>query len=101
MPENMFRLNFYDPIGAVAVTNSHAPRLDTLMGKKIGFISTDEWQTHRTFALLESLLKKDFENIDLLSMDTFPRGIGPISTEEASSLVAQSGVDAIIIGNAA
>ena len=97
----MFRLKFYDPVGAAAVTNMHAPRLDTLKGKKIGFISTDEWQTHRTFALLENLLKKDFEDIDFLPMDTFPRGIGPISTEETSSLVAQSGVDAIIVGNAA
>ncbi len=97
----MFELSFYDPSGTPLDTQPHAPRLDTLQGKKIGFVSIDEWQAYRTFPLLRDLLRRDFANIELLPMDAFPRGIGPVATEEAAALVAASEVDAVIIGNAA
>ena len=98
----MVTIDFYDPNPTLAaVVTPHAPRLDSLHGKKIGFLSIDEWQAYRTFPLLQSLLRKDFPDVDLLPIDAFPKGIGPISTEETAALVAQSGVDAVIIGNAA
>ena len=98
----MVTIDFYDPNPTqAAVTTQHAARLDSLHGKKIGFLSIDEWQAYRTFPLLQALLREDFPDIELSPVDAFPKGICPISTEETAALVAQSGVDAVIIGNAA
>ena len=97
----MIELEFYDPSGTPLSTQVHAPRLDTLRGKKIGFVSIAEWQAYRTFPLLRDLLQQDFADIDLLPLNAFPGGIGPVASEETAALVAASGVDAVIIGNAA
>src|SRR5262245_4780473 len=35
----MVRLEFFDPSGSIEVTQPHAPRLTTLEGKRIGFVS--------------------------------------------------------------
>ena len=43
----MTRIEFYDPSGALEVTQTHAPRLDTLAGKRIGFVSNEQWQAFR------------------------------------------------------
>ncbi len=97
----MTRLEFFDPSGTIAPTQTHAPRLDTFDGKKIGFITIAEWQAFRTFPLLAATLKADFPNLELLPLDTFPHGIASVATEETAKLVAASGVDGVIIGNAA
>lgn len=98
----MVTLDFYDPNPVqLAAATPQAPRLDSLNGKKIGFLSIDEWQAYRTFPLVQNLLRDDFADVELLPVDAFPKGIGPISTEATAALVAQSGVDAVIIGNAA
>ena len=98
----MVTLEFYDPNPArPGEVMPHAPRLDTLDGRKIGFLSIDEWQAYRTFPLLQELLRERFPAVELVPLDTFPKGIGPISTEETAALVAKSGVDAVVIGNAA
>jgi hypothetical protein len=97
----MQKIECFDPSGIVPATRKHAPRLDSLNGKKIGFVSIDEWQAYRTFPRLRQLLTDDFEGVQLMPMDAYPRGIGPISTEEAADVVARSGVDAVVVGNAA
>ena len=97
----MVRFEVFDPTGLMQVTNSHAPRLDSLRDKKLGFVSIDEWQAYRTFPLLRDHLRNDAADTELLPLDAFPRGIGPISTESTAQLVAESGVDAVIVGNAA
>ncbi len=43
----MITLEFHDPSGAIAVTQPHAPRLDGLAGKRIGFVSNEQWQAYR------------------------------------------------------
>ena len=60
----MVTLDFYDPnpVQLAAVT-PHAPRLGSLNGKKIGFLSIDEWQAYRTLPLLQNLLRVDFADI--------------------------------------
>ena len=50
---------------------------------------------------LKALLELDFPGIEVLPIDAFPRGNAVIGSEETAALVKQSGVDAIIIGNAA
>ena len=97
----MTRLEFYDPSGAMGATAPHAPRLASLDGKRIGFLSNEQWQAYRMLPLLKTLLEDDFPGIEVLPIDTFPQGNANIGTEETAQLVKRSGVDAVIIGNAA
>ena len=97
----MVKLEFYDPSGALEVTQSHAPRLASLEGKRIGIVSNEQWQAYRTLPLLKSMLEEDFPGIEVLPIDTFPQGNTLIGTEETAALVKKSGVDAVIVGNAA
>ncbi len=97
----MVTLEFYDPSGNTEVTQPHAPRLATLEGKRIGFLSNDQWQAYRTLPLIKILLEEDFPNCEVLPLDTFPQGIGPMASEKTAMMVKDKGVDAVIIGNAA
>jgi hypothetical protein len=97
----MVRLEFHDPSGAIDATATHAPRLPSLDGKRIGFLTNEQWQAYRTLPLVKTLLERDFPGIDVLPIDAFPRGNANIATEETADLVKRSGVDAVIIGNAA
>jgi hypothetical protein len=97
----MVTLEFYDPSGRLEVKHPHAPRLDSLDGKRIGFVSNEQWQAYRMLPLLKTLLERDFTGIEVLPIDAFPQGNALIGTEDTASLVKRSGVDAVIIGNAA
>ncbi len=97
----MVQLEFYDPSGAIEITQPHAPRLDGIAGKKIGFVTNEQWQAFRTLPLLKELFEKDFPGVEILPIDTFPQGNALIGEEQTARLVKQSGVDAVIIGNAA
>jgi len=97
----MVMLEFHDPSGASGATAPHAPRFASLDGKRIGFLSNEQWQAYRMLPLLKTLLEEDFPGVEVLPIDTFPQGNARISTEETADLVKRSGVDAVIIGNAA
>ena len=97
----MVNLEFHDPSGAVEVSRQHAPRLASLEGKRIGFVSNEQWQAYRMLPLLKSLLEADFPGIEVLPIDAFPQGNALIGSEETTELVKASGVDAVIVGNAA
>ena len=97
----MVRLEFYDPSGTMEAAKPHAPRLASLEGKRIGFLSNDQWQAYRMLPMIKSWLEKDFAGVEVLPLDTFPQGTVFISTDETADLVKESGVDAVIIGNAA
>ena len=43
----MVKLEFHDPSGVLEVTQPHAPRLASLEGKRIGFVSNEQWQAYR------------------------------------------------------
>src|SRR5262252_7637639 len=98
---DMITIEFHDPSGRLEVTQPHAPRLDSLEGKRVGFVSNEQWQAYRMLPLLKGLLERDIAGIEVLPIDVFPQGNALIGTEETASLVKQSGVDAVIIGNAA
>jgi hypothetical protein len=51
--------------------------------------------------LLRDLIQADFPTAELLPIDAYPQGNVLIPTEETAALVKQSGVDAVIVGNAA
>jgi hypothetical protein len=97
----MVRLEFHDPSGALEVTQRHAARVPTLEGKKIGFVSNEQWQAYRMLPMLRELLQADFPGVEVLPVDAFPQGNALIGNEETAALVKKSGVDAVIVGNAA
>ena len=97
----MITLEFHDPCGSLETRQPHAPRLDSLDGKRLAFVSNEQWQAYRMLPLLKSLLERDFPGIEVLAIDTFPKGNALIGTEETAALVKRSGVDGVIIGNAA
>jgi hypothetical protein len=97
----MTRLEFYDPSGTLEVTQAFAPRLDQLEGKRIGIVSNEQWQAFRMLPMLKALLEKDFPGITVLPVDAYPQGNALIGSEETAALVKKSGVDAVIVGNAA
>jgi hypothetical protein len=97
----MVSLEFHDPSGAIEVTRPHAARIAALAGKLIGFVSNEQWQAYRMLPLLKALLEADFPGIEVLPINAFPQGNGVIGSEETAALVKASGVDAVIIGNAA
>lgn len=97
----MSKLEFYDPSGALEVTQQHAPRLDTLEGKRIGFVSNEQWQAYRMLPMLKAQLEADFPGIEVLPVDAFPQGNALIGTAETATLVKKSGVDGVIVANAA
>jgi hypothetical protein len=97
----MVKLDFYDPSGGIEITQPHAPRLDSLTRKRIGIVTNEQWQAFRTLPLIKKLFEQDFPGIEVLPIDAFPQGNALISEDETVKLVKQSGVDAVIIGNAA
>jgi hypothetical protein len=96
----MVRLEFHDPSGTLEVTQPFAARLPKLDGKRIGFVSNEQWQAYRMLPMLKSMLEQDFKDIEVLPIDSFPQGNALIGTEETAKAVERSGVDAVIIGNA-
>ena len=97
----MVTLEFHDPSGTLEVTQRHAPRLASLEGKRIGFVSNEQWQAYRMLPLLKELLEADFPGIEVLPIETFPQGNALIGNAETAALVKKSGVDAVIVANAA
>ena len=94
------RHEFHDPGGELSVTQPHAPRLETLNGKKIGFLSNDQWQAFRMLPKLKELIEHDFPQAQILPLDAFPQGNAEIPKEGTAELVKLAEVDAVIIGNA-
>jgi hypothetical protein len=97
----MARLEFHDPSGVLEVTQPFAPRLASLEGKRIGFVSNEQWQAFRMLPMLKEMLEQDIPGISVLPIDAYPQGNALIGTEETAAQVKKSGVDAVIVGNAA
>ena len=97
----MVKLEFFDPSGALEAAKPHAPRLAALAGKRIGFVSNEQWQAYRMLPLIKDMLEADFPGVEVLPIDQYPQGNTLIGNAETAELVKQSDVDAVIIGNAA
>ena len=97
----MFKLEFHDPSGTLDKAIPHAPRLESFAGKKVGMLSNGQWQAYRMLPMLRSMLEKDFPGVEIVSEENFPVGNAFIGNEDVAQQVKDSGVDAVIIGNAA
>jgi len=97
----MIKIDFYDPTGLMEIAQSHAPRVDALDHKRVGLVSNSQWQSDRMLSMMKTWLEDDFRDIEVLPLNAFPQGTALIDTEETAGLVKESGVDAVIIGNAA
>ena len=94
------RFDFHDPTGALEITQDHARRIDTLAGKRIGFLSNEQWQAHRMLPLLKSLIERDFPGAHVLPIDRYPQGNAEIPKESITALIKADDLDAVIVGNA-
>ena len=97
----MVKLEFYDPSGVLEVTQPFAALLASLEGKRIGFVSNEQWQAYRMLPMLKEMLEADIPGVTVLPIDAYPQGNQLIGEEETARKVKQSGVDAVIVGNAA
>ena len=101
VPEKV-ELTVYEPTGSIAITQLHAPRLDTLDGKTIAFVSDDAWEDARTFAEIKRLIERDYPTVTIITQDNFIHGIEQITKANNGipEKMKELGVDAAIIGNA-
>jgi hypothetical protein len=54
----------HGPSGVIAVTQPHAPRLSTLTGARVGFVSNEQWQAYRMLPRVKALLEADVLGIE-------------------------------------
>lgn len=97
----MARLELHDPTGSIEVKQAHAARLGEIRGKRIGFLTNEQWQAYFALPLIKESIERDFPGTEVLPLDTFPKGNDHIGLPATAQLVKESGVDAMIIGNAA
>jgi len=97
----MVTIEFHDPAGTLDAATPYAARLSSLAGKRIGLLSNAKWQAYRMLPMIKQWLEADFPAIEVLSEDSYPQGNMLIGSEEVAQQVKKSGVDAVIIGNAA
>ena len=95
-------LKVYDPTGSVEVTQTFAPRLDTLDGKTIAFLGNGMWEEERCFDLLEKLMKETYPTTTIITADNFPRKSDKLTPEKngIAEMMQERGVDGVIVGNA-
>ena len=97
----MAKLELHDPTGSIEIKQPHAKRLDALRGKRIGFLTNEQWQAYFALPVIKEMIETDFPGTEVLALDAFPKGNEHIGLPATAKLVKESGVDGIIIGNAA
>ena len=97
----MHEIAFYDPTGYTEVSQPHAARPSSLNGKRIGFLTNEQWQAYFALPALKAQLEADLPGAEVLAVDAFPMGNEKIGSDSTAALVKASGVDAVIIGSAA
>ena len=95
------KLEFHDPSGTMEVTREHAPRLESLAGKRIALVSNSMWQAYRILPKLQEMFEADFPDVEVIPADEFPQGTAHIGTEKTAQLIKDRGIHAAIIGSAA
>ncbi len=97
----MATIELHDPTGTIEVKQPHAARLNAIGGTRIGFLTNEQWQAYFALPVIRDLIGKDFPGTEVLPLDAFPKGNDRIGLAATAKLVKESGIDAVIIGNAA
>lgn len=97
MPE----IELYDPTGYTEVSVPHAARLPTLNGKRVAFLTNEQWQAYFALPALKAQIEADFPEAEVLAVDAFPKGNDQISSDRTAALLMEHRIDAVVIGNAA
>jgi hypothetical protein len=92
------------PVGKVTVkATPPAPRLDTLNGKTICEVYNDMFRGDRTFPKIRELLKKRYQDVNIIPYSEFPSlevaGIIEDKLKDLSTGLAQKNCDVLIAGN--
>ena len=92
-------IKLYDPTGNVAITQTHAPRLDTIEGKTIGLVVNDVWESDRIAAKLAELFAAQYPSVKVLGPENFVRGSEYITLDNNGiyEQVTELGVDGVIV----
>ena len=92
-------IKLYDPTGNVAITQTHAPRLDTIEGKTIGLVVNDVWESDRIAAKLTELFAAQYPSVTILGPENFTRGSEYITLDNNGiyEQATELGVDGIIV----
>ena len=96
----MDALEIFAPTGATEVISLHAPRIDTLAGKTVAFLSDDMWHAHRMLPLVREKLQEKYPDAIFIPETAFPMGTQQIDSDETVDMIAARGADAVIVGNA-
>jgi len=94
-------LEFFDPTGSIDVRQAHAARPTSLAGKRIAFLTNEQWQAYFALPIIKDMIEADFPGTEVMAVDAFAKGNESISRMETARAVKECGVDAVIIGNAA
>ena len=94
----MVTLEFHDPSGAIEVKQPFAPRITALEGKRIGFVSNDQWQAFRMLPLLKNC-SRPTSRASRCADRRLPSGNAVIGSEETAAQVKERR-RRVIIGNA-
>lgn len=99
--ENAFTLRVHNPMGAIEVMQSHAPRLDTLSGKTIAELGNGSWEDQVILPAVRAALLGRFPDLKIIPYTEFPRGTENIDSDATIELLLKRGVQGLISGNAA
>jgi hypothetical protein len=91
----------FDPSGAINITQLFSPRLTSLDGKTIAFVSNNSWNDKATFERLALLLKQKYPTIKIINSDQFPAASVDATTwPKLQAAITAAKPDGVIIGNA-
>ena len=99
-PEKV-KITVFDPTGAMEITQTYSPRLDTLEGKTIAFLTDAMWRYDASFPVIKDYLETKY-HCTIINYDNFPMGTTALSDTKSGipDMVKAAGADAAIVGNA-
>lgn len=94
-----YTVQVYDPTGNVEITQTHAPRLDTIEGKTIALVINDVWESDRIAERLQTLFASRYPSVTVLGPENFIHGSEYLTMDNNGlyEQVSAAGVDAVII----
>jgi len=99
-PAGAVTLEVFNPVGAYEVTQTFAPRIDTLAGKTICEVTNGSWEAARTDPYIIDQLKKLYPTATFIPSSALPKLSTTIEVAGLEDAVKALKCDAVIVGNA-